>query len=400
MPTQNNNIDNISDVMPSAGTNGNVSPTQLPIRGEKRIISSPVSVPEINAEFTGVAQPRKFAANTGRTQLVQDSDFNVVAALAPYTDYVVVRLYNRGLDGNGQPTNSPAVYRFLINPSQVVVNRQTLDGQAFARSGWQIGVWGEDSLQINLTGKTAGQYFAFGTTDKYQPFTESYRNLEQLQVVFENNGYWFEGEQPAEGPLGGSPDFQRRIIKMHADVELIVGNFMWYGMFESLTISQDAEAPFLMSFQITFVAWKERFRQGSPYTDTTHNDIKRGHDYGAWQTTALAVQQAGTGFGTSSSVSLTPPSINSTLSSVDLSTLGAGLATPPPPPPQVPPTTPAPMAPATQAAQDSNTYSQVDPTANNTSYLAPVLTLTSPFTVGFWKGILSPLSIGNGGKTT
>jgi len=266
-----------------------------------------------------------------------------------------------------------------------VVNRQTLDAQAFARSGWQIGVWGEDSIQISLTGKTAGQYFAFGTTDKYQPFTESYRNLEQLQVVFENNGYFFEGEQPVEGPLGGGADFTRRIIKMHADVELIVGNFMWYGMFESLTVSQDAETPFLMNFQISFIAWKERFRQGSPYKDTIHNDIKRGHDYGAWKPTAVAVQQAQSGFGTSTTVALTPNTFP-----LESAPITGGLI----PPSFVPPPQPAPVAPARLAAQDANTYPQVDASANDTCYVEPTINSSTPTNSGNWKGEISPLSFG------
>ena len=209
-----NQNDDLSDVRPDSGLTGNVSPTQLPIRGEKRIIPSPISPTDLSTEFeqayisTGNPPPSVGGANmrkssyyqTGRTSIVQQSDFDTTAAMSPYIDYVIIRIYNRGLGGNGTPDGNPAVYRFLINPSQVVVNRTTLDAQAFARSGWQIGVWGEDSLTINLTGKTAGQYFSFGLTDKYQPYTESYRNMEQLQVVFENNGYWFEGEQQAEGP--------------------------------------------------------------------------------------------------------------------------------------------------------------------------------------------------------
>src|SRR5271163_4196737 len=161
MSTQNNNVDNLSDVRPDSGITGNVSPSQLPIRGEKRIIPAPVSPPDVNFEFEaqylGTGQPLPtYANNTGRTELVQAEDFNVTAAMSPYIDYIIIRLYNRGLGGNGTPDGNPAVYRFLINPSQVVVNRTTLDAQAFARSGWQIGVWGEDSLTINLTGKTAG----------------------------------------------------------------------------------------------------------------------------------------------------------------------------------------------------------------------------------------------------
>lgn len=387
MATQNNNIDNLSDVRPDAGINGNVSPQQLPIRGEKRIISSPVAPTDANAEFeqqyqkSGLPLP-KYSANSNRTQLVEADDFNVTAALSPYIDYVVIRLNNRGLGGNGQPDGTPAVYRFLINPSQVVVNRTTLDAQAFTRAGWQIGVWGEDSFTVSLTGKTAGQYFSFGLTDRYQAFTESYRNLEQLQVVFENNGYWFEGEQAAEGPLAAP--FARRIIKMHSDVELIVGNFMWYGMFESLTLSQNAETPFLMDFQISFIAWKERFRAGSPYKDTIHNDIKRAHDYGAWKPAAIATQQATQMLGAAQSVSLTP---NTAIPSTPVSTT-------------VPPATVFTVAPAIVASQAANLFPNVDPTANDTVYITPALNPFTPENFGTWNGVLSPLTIGNGGKTT
>jgi len=397
---QNNNIDNLSDVRPDSGVNGNVSPSQLPIRGEKRIIPAPISPAYANTAFevnylaSGKPVPT-YNVNTGRTQLVEESDFNISAALSSYIDYVVIRLNNRGLGGNGQPDGTPAVYRFLINPSQVVVNRSTLDAQAFARSGWQIGVWGEDSLMINLSGKTAGQYFSFGLTDRYQPFSESYRNLEQLQVVFENNGYWFEGEQAAEGPLAANgagfstgANFTRRIIKMHADVELIVGNFMWYGMFDTLTISQNAETPFLMDFQITFVAWKERYRQQSPWPDTIHNDVKRGHDYGSWKSTANSVQQAQQSYGSSTSVALTP----NTAPAATLTPTSSSL--------MVPPVQPPPVAPAVAVAVTSNTYSQVSPDANDTTNMTPVLDYLDPVQNGTWNGELSPLNFGNGGIST
>src|SRR5580658_9483257 len=151
-----NSNDDLSDIRPDSGISANVSPTQLPIRGEKRLIPAPVSPSDLNTAFenayyaSGQAPPNVtgYAQGSTRTQLVEQADFNVVAAMSPYVDYVTIRLYNRGLGGNGQPDGNPAVYRFLINPSQVQISRTTLDGQAFARSGWQIGVWGEDSVQI------------------------------------------------------------------------------------------------------------------------------------------------------------------------------------------------------------------------------------------------------------
>jgi hypothetical protein len=130
-----------------------------------------------------------------------------------------------------------------------------------------------------------------GITDEFAEYTQSYRNLTQLQIVTENNGYWFEGEQMGEGPLAASNT--RRRIKMHNDVELVVGDFIWYGCFESIQISQDAESPFLARFQIEFTAWKERFRATSPYWNNIQTTIERGHSYSAYES-LVNNSQAGT----------------------------------------------------------------------------------------------------------
>jgi hypothetical protein len=294
----NNKATDISDVRPDAGATTStsqqgssqiLSPMVLPIRGEKRIVPSPVNPATASNDFqmvwaaSGQSAPRQFAP-TGRTALVQQQDYYLKAAMGPFIDYVYIRLQHRGVGTDKTPTDLPAVYRFLINPNQVAINRTTLDGQAFARAGWQIGVWGEDSLQIQISGKTAGQYWSFGITDRYQQFTESYRNLVMLQTVFENNGYFFEGEAAGEGPLAA--DWTRRRIKMQEDVELTIGNFVWFGMFESLSITQTADEPWLCSFNMSFIAWKERFRAGSPYQSLIANNVQRGHAYQAWKPTA------------------------------------------------------------------------------------------------------------------
>src|SRR5208337_1407481 len=299
----------------------------------------PISSSDLNNEVTKDLgnKARTSFANTGRTSLVQYDDFFTAAAMKPFVDYVLVRLPHRGVSSTGQQDgNAPAAtYRFLINPSQVQVSRQTLDGQAMTRAGWQIGVWGEDSLSINLSGKTAGQYFSWGVTDAFQPYTNSYRNLEALVMVYENNGYWFEGEQAAEGPLAA--DFARRRIKMHEDVELWVGNFIWYGMFDSLTVSQSAEEPFLINFQISFIAWKERFRKTSPYQNLILNNVKRGHSYGAWASAATTTQNGVTTVAPTSNLPPgTPPAAGSN-------------------------SQPALTSPAVSAANASNTLPQTDP---------------------------------------
>jgi hypothetical protein len=386
--------DDISDIRPDA--NGQLSPTTLPIRGEKRVIPTAVNPATLAEGFQGVYNdngmpaPNQKSKGTGlrtsgyatgskRTALVEQSDF-YAAFMAPYVDYMTVRLPHRGVTASKDPADhgkAPAVYRFLINPAAVSISRQTIDGQAMTRAGWQIGVWGEDAFQVTLVGKTAGQYFAFGLTDQYQRFTESYRNLEQLQMVFENNGYFFEGEQAGEGPLAA--DFTRRRIKMHEDVELIVGNFMWYGMFDTLTVTQSADAPFLASFNIVFTVWRERFRPTSPYASQIPNNVHRGHSYGAFAASPISTANG----------------------------MPGSAAAPPPLPPSLPPQVETTMivAPAVLAAQNENTLPNIDPTAVDYSPVTNVQNRTDPVNYGFWqqslgsvgptlRGLFAPFTFG------
>lgn len=235
---------NISDL--SLKTLNNGGALSLPIRTEKTILSS--------------ANPTASL----------DKDFHLSAAKKAYRDYVYVRLPGRGGSTPGVFNASPATYNFLINPSEAQVQRQTIDEQSLTRSGWQIGVWGEDFLSISLRGKTPGKYFGNGLTDFYTPFTKSYRNLLALEIVFENNGYWFEGEQVAN-----LSTYKR--IKMHQDIELSVGEFIWHGMFETMETTEDADSPYLADFSLTFIAWRESFRNNTPYPNAIGGQVERGH---------------------------------------------------------------------------------------------------------------------------
>jgi hypothetical protein len=371
MAINRNTPNDISDTRPDAGNSPELSPTQLPIRGEKRIIPSPVSAATLSGTL-GAAylasgklppsiKPGYVHGAGGRTQLVEPSDFLTAAALEPFVDYVIIRLQHRGINAAKQSDGSDATFRFLINPAQVAISRTTLDGQVMTRAGWQIGVWGEDVVQVTLSGKTAGQYFAFGITDKYQQFTESYRNLEQLQMVFENNGYFFEGEVAAEGPLAA--DFARRRIKMQEDVELIVGNFMWYGMFDTLTITQSADEPWLASFNIVFTAWIERYRPSSPYQQQIRSGLQRGHSYSAWASSTINNSHG------------VPSNANTPANNLP----------PTQPAPTVVPNTTAPAV--TQAQADMKLPQGVDPTSVDSSPMQNVLYRTEPQFVNYWTGV-------------
>lgn len=257
----------------------------LPIRGEKRVIPSFDSLNVAAAAVMAGAGANGTSPSKSKNP-VQPSDFFISAAKKAFKDYISIRLQHRGYK-NGKPdTTSPALFRFLITPESAQVTKTTLDAQAFTRAGWQFGLWGEDVTQITMNGTTPGQYFSLGLTDEFALFTQSYRNFQQLQMVFENNGYWFEGEEAGSGPLAAG--FTRRRIKTHADVELTVGNFIWHGMFESLAVTQNGDTPFGVSFNLTFIAWKERYRSNSPYWDSIHNDTQRGHSYKNFTTSPMS----------------------------------------------------------------------------------------------------------------
>jgi hypothetical protein len=252
----------------------------LPTRGEKLLIPSPVTVTQasqiLSAGFAN-GVPATVSENLSVSSL-QDA-FDLSAALEPLTDFVTITIQNRGVDNQGNPApTTNAVFRFLINPSTISIAHTTLNSESFARSGWLFGVWGDDFVRISLSGKTPGQYFILGTTDEFAEYSESYRNLEQIQDVFENNGYWFEGESTSYG-TAQPPNYTRRAIKMHQDVILAVKEFIWSGMFETFEWSQDANNPYLADFTLSFIAWREQYRADSPYYSAIPNTVQRGNSY-------------------------------------------------------------------------------------------------------------------------
>jgi hypothetical protein len=268
----------------------------LPTRGEKQLIPSPVTVTQASQIIRqGFSKGQSTRVSSALSVSSLQEAFELSAALEPLTDFVTIVMQNRGVDNQGNPAPSTnAVFRFLINPASVSISHSTLDSESFARSGWLFGVWGDDFVRISLSGKTPGQYFILGTTDEFAEYTESFRNLEQLTDVFENNGYWFEGESvnygnalSSGGNVTAPSAFTRRIIKMHQDVLLTVKEFIWNGMFESFEWSQDANNPFLADFTLTFLAWTESFRSDSPYINALPSAAQRGNAYSAFSALPL-----------------------------------------------------------------------------------------------------------------
>ena len=204
---------------------------------------------------------------------------------AKLTNYLYIRLKGRGVD-----TGTPLEFQFLINPDMISVNHQTVDAESLTRGGPQVGLWGE-TTDISISGSTAGQYFADTLVDGFGEYSLSYRNFMMLQAVYENNGYWFEGEAAGSRVLAASHTLRQ--IQLQADVELGFGNFIWSGCFTDFSVDDTADTPYYNKFSLGFMVWKERYRASSPWRNSISNDSVGGHAYECKQA-LLAARAAAT----------------------------------------------------------------------------------------------------------
>ena len=240
----------------------------LPVRGETHLVHVPML-----ASSVAPASPLQGSGsdNSAQTPTAYEA---ISFAKSTFTDFMTVSIPSRASAANDYHDSS-FTYRFLINPHTLSVSHQTADSQSMTRGGWQFGIWGEELVDLHMSGMTAGDYFQNGLTDQWEEYSLSYRNVAELMNVVLNNGYWFEGEEV--NTAWNASNYMRKRIKSQGDVVISVGNFMWSGMFTNMTHVQSAENPFYSTFDIGFIAWKERFVSGSPWLSSIQSNIYRGH---------------------------------------------------------------------------------------------------------------------------
>ena len=145
--------------MPTSAPSPQTTFPMPPTRAERTILVAPVpydlTIPFISEgdqtdPYPGQVEATKVISALDFLQTLRTDPTNYAAGL---TDYLSVTLRDRA--GTGQPL----IYKFLVNPATIQMNRQVVDAEALTRSGMQMGVWG-DVLDISMSGQTAGQYFA------------------------------------------------------------------------------------------------------------------------------------------------------------------------------------------------------------------------------------------------
>lgn len=204
-------------------------------------------------------------------------------ASGPMGDFIYVKLKKRGFGG------ADLIWKFLVNPETIQVNRQVVDAESMSRAGLQTGIWG-DLIDISISGVTAGQYFAGVLVDMYGEQSRSFSSMMELVSLYENNGTWFEGE--ATGNAAAAAAITRKQIQLQADVEVAFGNFIWSGCFTELTLSDSADTPYYNKFTLGFMAWKERFRKDSPWRNSISENQYFGHAYELYERPLKAADKA------------------------------------------------------------------------------------------------------------
>lgn len=224
------------------------------------------------------------------TKALSQSDFeqtrvrqDVGLASGLMGDFIYIKLKSRGFGG------ADLVWKFLVNPETIQINRQVVDAESMSRAGLQTGIWG-DLTDISISGVTAGQYFAGVLVDMYGEQSRSFSSVMELMAVYENNGTWFEGEATGNAALADA--ITRKQVQIQADVEVAYGNFIWSGCFTEMTLDDSADTPYYNKFTLGFMAWRERFRRDCPWRNSIGDNQYFGHAYELYERPKKAADKA------------------------------------------------------------------------------------------------------------
>ena len=141
---------------------------------------------------------------------------------------------------NEQRMNAITPLTLFINPTDFTKGFSKKFSTEFTRSGDKTEHYGEELDSIDASGKTAGFYISgIGLTRQFRRDTAAFQNLMQLYMVYRNNGYIYEVNDP------------RRIAKV-GSVLISYDGKTYTGSFDSFSLSESSETPYLMSYNFKF----------------------------------------------------------------------------------------------------------------------------------------------------
>lgn len=180
---------------------------------------------------------------SGSTTLINENKSltGVIPALLPMKIATV-----RVSQVNGKETLERIEFTLLVNPETWNHGRTFSSQMSYTRSGWVVQLWGPNQDTISSTGKTAAFMTpAIGLDNFTSEMSFSYLNFLSLVSAYRNNGYYLEDFL--------SVDEITRVIKTVQGVQLMYDNDSYMGHFNSFTVDEVEETPYLLNYNFEFV---------------------------------------------------------------------------------------------------------------------------------------------------
>lgn len=142
--------------------------------------------------------------------------------------------------------NTPPL-RLLVNPQSFSIKGAKIvsDGN-WSRRGPIIEHWGNEQDVISASGKVAAFYtLQTGLTRTARQFSESWRNLQSLYLLYKNNGGIYL-------PDPFDPSGQTRRLTYVGSIYIYYDGILYIGSFASFNITEDEGTPFTVEYSFEF----------------------------------------------------------------------------------------------------------------------------------------------------
>lgn len=142
-------------------------------------------------------------------------------------------------------------FTMLINPNNLNHGKTSSANPLYTRKGWVTQLWGPNQDVLTATGKTAAFMRAsVGVTNFYRKESFAYLNFMSLVTAFKNNGYRiFDFTDAREVTRIANS----RVIDLIHGVEIFYDNNTYMGHFNTFTLDEDADNPFIFNYNFEFI---------------------------------------------------------------------------------------------------------------------------------------------------
>ena len=129
---------------------------------------------------------------------------------------------------------------FYINPNDLTRTFSKRVNSQFGGGGHIIEHWGNDQDRLSANGKMGGFYTnKTGLTRYFRRNSAAYQQLMHLYLIYRNNGYIYETQDP-------------RRIGLVGRVQITFDTEIWIGHFDSFSMTENADNPYTMEYSFEF----------------------------------------------------------------------------------------------------------------------------------------------------